>query len=224
MIYINPSRHFDDEHTRYAPIQIDNSLKYWKPEEILLVTNFPYKYHDIKACEVPDNLFFKFWRTSSKINAIVYLLENKILTESAWMHDFDAFQVNPFKLRLKQDLGLTDYGWKPKINTGSFFFKPTALDIFKWIKKDMYKRQAAEEDILWILYKENFRNIRARCQKLNITYNLGKRNVEFNLQIADKPIRVFHFHPYRESLFQKFKPHLPDSLAKLIYEKSPNLS
>lgn len=216
LIYVNPSGQFDSEHARYAPIQIENSLKYWKPKDILLATNFPYDYGGVKAVVVPDKLFCDYWRTSSKINAIIYLLEKKILTENAWFHDFDAFQVAPIRLRLKQDLALTDYGWKPKLNTGCFFFKPKALDIFKWTKTEMDKQKAAEEDILWGFYKSNFKNIRTRCQKLNITYNVGKRNVEENLSRADKPVRVFHFHPYRENLFEKFRPFLPKNLAQLI--------
>lgn len=218
MIYINPRKSFDEEHSKYARIQVDNSLNYWKPEDILMVTNFPFEYHGIKAIEVPDNLFCEFDAKASKINAIIYLLEHKILTEDAWFHDFEAFQLSPIKLELDNDLGLTDYGWKPKWNTGVFFFKPQALDIFYWLRDGVYKYRGNEEPVLWILWKQNFNNIRSRCQKFNITYDIGMRNVESNLSIADKPIRVLHFHPYRHNLFERFRPLLPNDLAKLIGE------
>lgn len=223
LIYINCRKGFDDEHGRYAEIQIDNSLNYWRPDDILMVTNFPYEYNGIKAAEVPDNLFCEFDPKASKVNAIIYLMEKKILTDQAWFHDFEAFQAYPIDIKLDQDLGLTDYGWRPKFNTGSFFFKPSALDIFHWLRDGVYEYQGNEEPVLWILYKKNFNNIRSRLQRLNITYNVGKRNVEYNLSIAEKPIRVFHFHPYREGLFEKFKPLLPSNLKELIYEKSPNI-
>lgn len=223
MIYINPQNKFDDEHARYAEIQIDNGLNYWKPEDILLVTNFPYEYHNIKSLVVPDNLFCVHDAKASKVNVIVHLLEKGILNETAWFHDLEAFQVSPFKLNLEKDIGLTDYGWKPKWNTGSFFFKPNALDVFCWLKEGVYKHKANEEPVLWILFKKNFNNISSRYQKLNITFNVGKRNLEYNLSIAEKPIKVFHFHPYRERLFEKFKPFLPSNLINLINERSTNL-
>jgi hypothetical protein len=221
LIYLNPRNGFDNEHARYAKIQIDNSLNYWRPEDILMVTNFPFEHHGIKALEVPDKLFCEFDAKASKINAIIYLLEHKILVEPTWFHDFEAFQVSPFELKLDHDLCLTDYGWKPKWNTGVFFFKPEALDIFHWLQDGMNKYQGNEEPVLWILWKQNFNNIRSRCQKLNITYDIGMRNVEYNLSIADKPIKVLHFHPYRHNLFERFKPILPGNLAILIDKYKP---
>ncbi len=32
-------------------------------------------------------------------------------------------------------------------------------------------------------------------KKLNITYNFGMRKIGHNYKIADKPLRVVHFHP-----------------------------
>lgn len=76
LVYINPRRDFDDESSRYAQIQIDNSRKYWNPEDILLITNFPYEYQGIKSLVVPDSLFCGFDAKASKVNAIIYLLTN----------------------------------------------------------------------------------------------------------------------------------------------------
>lgn len=224
MIYINPRKGFDDEHNCYAEIQIDNSRQYWKPEDILMVTNFSYQYHGVKALVVDDSFYNQVHDKASKINVVIHLLENKIINELTWLHDFEAFQINPLgTVRLEKDVGFTDYGWSPKWNTGSIFFKPSSLDVFKWLKNGVYKYKTDEERVLMILMGENFNNITSRCQRLNITYNLGKRYVKYNLSIADKPVRVLHFHPYRENLFEKFKPLLPENLAKLINEKSSNL-
>src|SRR6185369_5862177 len=101
LIYINPRHNFDKETAAYAQIQISNSLRYWKPKDIMLVTNFPYEHKEIKAIEVPDDLFIDFDEKAGKINAIIYLLENKILTDSAWFHDFEAFQAAPFDVKLE---------------------------------------------------------------------------------------------------------------------------
>lgn len=217
LIYINPRHDFDDEHKRYVQIQVDNSLLYWKPEDITIATNFPYEYHGIKSLVLPDSLFCEFEPRNSKGNGIVYLLDNKILTETTWVHDFEAFQTAPFNLKLNNDLGLTDYGWRPNWNTGSIFFKPEALDIFYELRDGVYKKRAPDEPILWNLYRSDFKNIQSRCQKLNITYNLGMRYHDKIVPMAEKPIRVMHFHPYRHGkLYKRFKPLLPEYLYKLF--------
>ena len=223
MIYINPQKGFDDETTRLTEIQIENNLNYWKPEDIILVTNFPFEYKGVNSIVVPDNLFCECDAKASKINTIIYLLEQHIINDITWFHDLEAFQAAPFNIVLKYDLGLTDYGWKAKWNTGSFFFKPSAIDLFRLLKKHIYKYRGNEEPILWTLTKENTHNINSRIQKLNITYNLGKRNIDYNLSIADKPVKVFHFHPYLNNLYEDFKSLLPENLSRLIYARMPNL-
>ncbi len=219
LVYLNPKKDFDDLYHRYAKIQIDNSLFYWKPEDIIITTNFPYQYHGIKSLVVPDNLICDFDEKACKINAVIYLLEKGILTETTWYHDFEAFQISPINVKLDRDLGLTDYGWKEKWNTGSFFFKPEALDIFRCLRDEVCKYKANEEPILWNLYRHDLNSIRSRCQKMNITYNLGKRNIDDNLAIADKPLSVVHFHPYqRKARLERFRALMPESLTKLIYK------
>lgn len=227
LIYLNPKHSFDDDERRVetalVEIQIENSLLYWKSEDLFLVTNFEYQHKGISSIVVPDNLFCPWDTRTSKIPAIIYLLENKILTEDAWFHDFDAFQNNQFGITLKKDLGLTDYGWKEKFNTGSFFFKPSSLDIFHWIWDECKRKQANEEPILWELYKSNFNNIQSRCERLNITFNLGKRYTETTIPMADKPIKVVHFHPYwRHDRLERFKKlFLSENLIRLFDEKNP---
>lgn len=221
LIYINPKKAFNDECASYVKIQIDNSLLFWDPKDIVLATNFPYEYKGIKSTVIPDELFYPYENESNKPNGLIYLLENNIVKGPAWVHDFEAFQNAPFEINLEKDLGLTDYGWKPKWNLGSFFIKPYALDILYELKKRMYIQRAPDEPIFWNLYRENFNSLQERSQKFNITYNLGMRQVEENLKIADKPIKVLHFHPYRHHLLEKFEPFLRPDLARLIHENRP---
>src|SRR6186997_1655499 len=118
LVYLHPRKDFDEENRRYFEIQIDNSLNFWKKEDIIIATNFKADYHGIKTIEVPDNLLCDFDEKACKINVIIYLLENKILNEETWYHDLEAFQGSAFNLALEKDLAVTDYGWKPKWNTG----------------------------------------------------------------------------------------------------------
>jgi hypothetical protein len=221
LIYIDPKRKFNAENSVYIEIQIENSLNYWKKEDIMLVTNFPYEYMGVKSLVVPDNLFCEIDYKGSKMNTIVYLLENKLLNDMTWFHDTEAWQVAPLDFRLEKDIALSDYGWSDKWNGGSTFFKPSALDIFKALRESIYNNKTDDERALVILTDYNFNNINDRIQRLNITYNVGKRRVEENIERSDKPVKVFHFHPYRENLLDKFKDLLPDNLKKLMYEKNP---
>ncbi len=226
LIYINPRKGFDNSYNdnRMAEVQIDNSLLFSRPEDILFVTNFPYEYHGVKSLVVGDELFCEADPTfkASKINVIVYLLENKLLNGLTWFHDLDAFQLAPIEVKLKRDLGFCDYGYKAFWNTGSIFFKPSALDVFRLIKNEVYKRKANEEPVLKILTKYNVCNINSRYQKLNNTYNVGMRHIPEVLPICDKPIKVAHFPLHLRETFEEFKPILTQNLIKLINEKYYN--
>lgn len=224
LVYLNPNKNFDSEYSRYVKIQIDNSLLYTKPEDIIIATNFPYEYHGIKALVVADNMILDFDKKACKVNVIVDFIEKGILQEPCWYHDFEAFQTSPFDLKLTKNLALTDYGWKPKWNTGSFFFTPKVIDIFKALQEEIYMKEANEEPILWTLWKENAKDIQSRSQSLNITYNLGMRHIADNLARADKPVKVMHFHPYRHNLLQQFVPLLPPRLYSLISKYDLNES
>ena len=217
LIFLNPDKKFNEENDKYVRIQIENSLDYWKRDEILLVTNFPYEYMGVKALVVPDNLYSKISKCIIKINVIVYLLENKLIDELTWFHDTEAWQVAPLDVKLDKVLGMTDYGWSPKWNGGSMFFYPEAIHLFTLWKKSIEDNKTDDERALMLLTEKNIDNSANRIQRMNITYNIGKRNVKSNIKIADMPLKVLHFHPYRENLVEKFWEYLPKKLRKLIY-------
>lgn len=219
LIYISPDKQFNKENSSYLKIQIDNSLNYWQLADIVLVTNFSYEYHGVKATIIPfeKNVLF------NKFEVIIYLLENKIINELTWFHDTEAWQIAPLNLVLNKELGLTDYGWSNRWNGGSMFFDSRSLDIFKWLQNDVDQRHTNDESALMNLTKHNYNNINSRIERLNITYNLGKRHINENLVIADKPVRVVHFHPYRSNLLARFALLLPENLYKMIYEEYSNL-
>lgn len=214
LIYISPDKKFNAENEVYVKIQIENSLDYWKKEDLMLVTNFPHEYCGVKAVIVP----FEKDVLRNKFDVIVYLLENKIVNELTWFHDTEAWQLAPLNLMLNNELGLTDYGWSERWNGGSMFFDDRSLDIFKWLQNEASEKGIDDESALMNLTRSNYNNINSRIQRLNITYNLGKRHRNENILIADKPVRVAHFHPYRENLLKKFDSLLPEKLKKLMYE------
>jgi len=204
LIFIHPNKKFNEETAKLVKIQIDNSLDLgWKAEDILLVTNFDYEYNGIKSIVIDgESIYYPPMPRSTNTLAVPYLIDNGITKEDVlyWVHDFDAYQMNPItktELELNEvDVGLTTYGWSRKWCLGSFFYRPSAKDIFEWIKNTVHEYSIEDERALVHLTRSNFNNINDRYKILNITYNFGMRKVEHNYTIAEKPIKVVHFHPY----------------------------
>ena len=206
LIHLNaPKYEWQKEVEPLLKIQIDNSRLYWKREDIWLITNFPYEYNGIKARVVNDSLFCAFKPTVTKVNVILNLFHQRMIEngELYWFHDLDAFQLAPVIVDFEEDMALTDYGvttiresYNNRWSTGSWFFKKGARDIFRKIYVKSEADLVNEEAALGRVIKES-PSIGQRIKKLNITYNFAtrKRDVDKMLEIAEKPLKVLHFHP-----------------------------
>ena len=220
LIYLSPIKDFSDEGKTLVKIQIDNALDLgWKIEDIMLVTNFPYEYNGVKAIEL--NIPFYAPRPRSQNTTIVSDLFDMglIKDEVYWVHDFDAYQLNPFDesdLALDgYDLGLTDFGWRQRWCMGSFFFKQGSRDIFKKIKEIVHTDIEDETAITGMTTADP--ELNKRIKRLNITFNLGMRRVEENWARATQPVKVLHFHPhYPIRIHVDLKNHPPLNLLDIF--------
>ena len=213
-VWYSPTCDVPEETQKLFDLQVDNSLELgWKPEDILPITNKPYEYRGVKSLVVDNSAYCDFRPGSTKTTTVAWMLEQGLVNpgEIYWAHDPDCFQVNVIteeELGMENaDVAFTTYGWSPKWCMGSFFFKDTAKDIFKWIRDTIYEIHNEDERALVKLTKENFNNINSRIKPLNITYQIGMRNIESNYEKADKPIRAVHFRPYyngKRELLEKF--------------------
>jgi hypothetical protein len=207
LIYVNPGG-FDDESAKFIKIQVENSLELgWKPEDIILITDFPYEYSGIKATIVTKG-YCSIKKEASKITTIVHLFDIRFFKENTlyWSHDLDAYQLEPItesEIDLEgANLGLTDYGRKPNWQMGSFFFKKPAEDIFRAIAAriapglDENRHERHDETAIQYLTDNNTNGINSRIKRLNNTYNFGMRRVDFCYEKAIKPLKVLHFHPF----------------------------
>jgi hypothetical protein len=201
LIYINPEKKFDKETELLAKIQIENSLELgWKREDIMIVTNFDYEYNGVKSIVVEDSTYCDVRPHSTKTTTIHYLFEHGMLGEELyWVHDFDAFQSVPIaesEFNLDGvDMALSDYGRMPRWSTGSIVFDKKAKDIFKMSTELIYRRHIDEERSL-VRLTEN-EDIKSRIRKLNISYNFQTNDLSMVYPISTKPIRVLHFHPFK---------------------------
>jgi len=193
LIYTNPKKEFDKETLLLSKIQIHNSLELgWNPEDILLMTNFEYEYLGVKSVVISNDFKYDFDKLSNKIFVIKEMLANS--KETYWYHDFDAYQMEELN-PVFTDIGLSDYGWSTKWNCGSIFFRENSADIFDKLHHEILERKTGDERVLTTLTKEGLIN-NSRITRLNITYNFGMRNIGTNYALADKPIKIAHFHPW----------------------------
>lgn len=197
MVYINPRKDFDAETHKLVKIQIDNMLSLgWKLDDIMIVTNFPYKYGKVRAMVVGDEHYFSKCPTVAKVSVIYWLLKNGYLKELTWFHDFDNYQLVPFDPPDIGDaeLGVSDYGRMPLWSTGSMFFKPTATQLFRTLSKVCYKIRTDEETALMKITNKNIDGLRDKVKKINITYNFQWFNFRKVYHMVEKPIKATHFH------------------------------
>ena len=221
LTYISPEKTFNQEHQAAVKIQIDNSLSLgWKPEDIILATNFPYEYNGVKSIILPDECYCEYHWPATKIYAIVELFRQGLITDTIWYHDFDCFQLNEMRLPEFAEIGITNYGRMPRMCSASIFFKPSAAYLFEFLKIDIDSKKIDEERGLGRLMVG-----RDNITHLNITYAFHKFNLKNCYQIAEKPLIAAHFHltPDKYNFFVRGqnklgKPLIPDRLVGIFHK------
>lgn len=214
LIYISPTGSFNNPRADLAAndagplvkVQIENSLALgWKKDDILLVTNFAYRYGDLKATVLDDVAFFERKPQASKINAILKLFEHGMIEDDElyWFHDIDAYQlevITEAEIELPEDaIALTDYGGikfggVDRWSTGTIFFRSGARDIFQRMQDVYYEKSIDEEEALGLLTASDTR-LEKRVKKVNNTYNFIGYYLRSTYAKSIKPLKVVHFHP-----------------------------
>lgn len=202
LTFTDPLKRFVKDCEVLNKIQIDNGLGLgWKPEDIIMATNFPWEYRGVKSTIVGTYETFDNNR-STKIPIICELFEKGSINEKEvyWFHDDDALQLVPFTVELKKDAGFTTHGaYDPVLwNAGSFFFKKSAKDIFDKIYYYMNLHKSNEQNALTYIWKENIDGMKDRCEIMNQTYNIGIYKIDENIKMSELPIKVAHFHPNKK--------------------------
>jgi hypothetical protein len=205
LIYQHPSKSFQDENEIWTKIQIDNSLALgWKPEDILLVTNFPYEYEGVKAFEV-DKGFLEINPMGTKMTTLAHLFDIGFFKDELyWCHDLDAFQLEPIteeELELDGfDAGFNDYCRTRRFQMGTYFFKKEAEDIFQNVAKALNGGVFNEEIYMNEIMDNNFNNMQTRVKMLNPRYDFGMRKMQLSWEKSVKPIKIVHFRPHHPTI------------------------
>lgn len=184
-------------------IQIENSLDVgWRPEQILLLTNFDFEHVGVKAIQMdgPNS----FCLTGSKMFALAWAVNTEIIKEgdSVWSHDLDAWQNCNFEFPEFKDVGIATYS-NSKYNGGSIFWKYSAKDIINNIVDTLKEDKAPREEptINRILKSKEYKD---RVTVVNNTFNVGCSGFGPRFERSIKPVRVCHFHPHRGQAWSTF--------------------
>lgn len=212
MVYVNPtkkwvSRFRREDLEKLARIQIDNSLRLgWKPQDIIVATNFPWEYNGVTTLEVSSGLYCDFRPLSTKTLVVTYLLEMDFLPRHGitWVHDWDAYQVAKFPDMAfggaQFMAAFPTYGWSRKWALGSYFVKGNARWLMQRLRQVIYEYRAEDERALGRLVKSKDSEVVGQHTILSHAYNFGMRHIKENYERAEKPLRVLHFHPhYRDT-------------------------
>jgi hypothetical protein len=172
--------------------QIENSIDLgWKPEDIILISNFDFEFKTVRAINVDLN---EFCLTGSKLFALKWLLENKEINETIWAHDLDAWQNWKFGEPDFKDVGIAQYS-NNKFNGGSVFWKPASKDIIDLIVSIIIKNNLNREEptLNGVLKSKDYKD---RVTIVDNTFNVGCSGFVKRYNRSSKPIRCLHFHPY----------------------------
>ena len=208
--------------------QIENSIELgWNPENIILISNFKYKFKNVKSIKVKLN---KDCLTGSKMFGLKFLFDNNLIEDIVWAHDLDAWQNIKFDCPDFKDIGITCYS-NEKYNGGSIFIRKTSKDIiYEIIEKINKNNEEKEEPILnKILKSEQYKN---RVTKINRTFNLGCSGYVVRWSKSTKPIKVCHFHPYNTTAWETHaldrngigEKGISDRLERLLRKYYPDLA
>lgn len=220
--------------------QIANSLELgWKPEDILLVTNFSFAFAGVEAAKIELD---GHCPRGSKMFAVQHLLRERASDETVlWSHDLDCWQNVWFSAPQFADVGACEYS-RPTFNGGSVFWRRAGLDIADEVVRRLRDdRASCEEPTMNAVFKHD--RFRRRVTILNSTYNVGCSGFKERLFRSEKPVRASHFRPTNrlawathvlnrhsleqrsasarlESLLRRWFPGLPSELAKSRRGKS----
>lgn len=158
IIYFKPDKKFDKKQENLVKKQIADSLSLgWNNKDIILVTNFPYEFKDVRAKVVNKSL----------TSAVIYeLLNQEIIGEGElwWFHDLDVLQTRPFTGH-EIELDGTGAGF---VDFGNFFFRKGSKKLFEWIRNRALRLRSDEATALMTLSETNYRNINTMYKKLKL--------------------------------------------------------
>lgn len=167
-----------EELFKYFRAQVNNSLRLgWKPEDIVVVTNLDFSYKNVTV--IKTKRLCTYNRYFNKQYGICELLEENLIDDDFWFHDFDDWQIHEFEFPVFDGyIGMAKYLDDKQWNTGSIFVKKQSKNIWRLIvdfmdaNKDQLKN-TGDENIVNFVYQTYYSELHSYFSKLNNKYNVG---------------------------------------------------
>lgn len=187
---------------RLFDAQIENSVYFgWVPSDIIIVTNIDYENQDATILQKDFTPPSTASLLLSKHYASLQIAEGKWgVGDNAdgviWFHDLDAWQMAHFDVPDFKSVGVC-FGGNECFNTGSFFFRQSAVLLFRELMQFVECSKTRHVNDEWYfnhLFLGPDSNWKDDITKLNYTFNVGSLNMKKRYDLADKPIKVLHMH------------------------------
>ncbi|MBL7071383.1 MAG: hypothetical protein ISS26_04350 [Candidatus Omnitrophica bacterium] len=184
---------------RYLKVQYENSLRLgWDAKDIILVTNFSYRYKKMEALQIVEHS--DFCLDFPRFHALEKLYSEGVFKDKVWLHDLDCFQLIPFEFPPHvSQIGICKYAVLDYLNIGSMFFTKESVPVLRSLLhywsgiSEPYGEKALHRFI------DNYPSYRKSLAILNHTYNLNHLDGQYHFRkkykTAVKPILAAHFHP-----------------------------
>jgi hypothetical protein len=186
---------------QYLRAQVDIAYLWgWAPSNLIVMTDKTWEYRGVKAINLPlvpglSVYTYKAW-------IIPYLWREGLLTEDAWLHDLDAWQVAPFNNPLfgrPEDILITQYSVSSRLSTGSIFLRiPQSVEILDgWVSFIIEQGGFVFDEDAFIEYFQNRGSWSGRWGLIDVSYNLAQAHSSLFIQKyrnCQKPVKVVHFH------------------------------
>jgi hypothetical protein len=214
----NKRRHANDELAKLFQAQIDNSLYYgWKPEDIILGTNFEFEYKGVKSYILTDICTFNIF--NNKWYGMLELMRKGILDDDFWFHDQDNWQVNQLEFPdFAGEVAACTYVKTPEWNTGSIFVKRSAINILEFIVDSMKMNPIEyQSDENWLAYLRTQADVSAYLSTVNSKYCVGYTFLNERINNTTGPITCLGFMPNTPS-YNAFLTRglVPDNLINIF--------
>ena len=197
------SRWNNEELFRYFRAQIDNSLRLgWKPEDIILGTNFDFEYNGVKShlltniCEWSG--FNNFWYGALE------LVQKGIITTKFWLHDHDSWQIAPMEFpEFNGKVAGAEYVGTQEWNCGSIYFNENCLETLQYIVStlEVNKDSKVSSDEVIISFLRRNGGIQNQMSSINQRWNVGLTHSNLRLDKAIKPVIVLSFKPDQKDIY-----------------------
>lgn len=220
-----------DDLISHLNCQLDNSSHFkWKREDVIVVTDFNFKYKDFKSIEVDGTLY----HNNPTFNKWIFLKNNPyILDDDFWVHSYDVWQT--FKIYMPEfpgEIGACPYVFNGELNFSSIFIKKSSLFLIEYIvdfieKNDKSVQTSTDED--WISFlRTNIKEIAGLISTVDSRYNVGSTKIEYRYKNSKEPICAISLSFKNKSIYEIFKGNnnckgstegvnlVPDYLDKLF--------